>query len=368
MPEPQAYAEELSIALRVVHVASLLTKSVLRSLHNRIEAETKPDDTPVTIADYASQAIIISALHASYPSDNFVGEESSAQLREDGELADRVWALVQQSQLSYAQHHTENPALTFPASKNEMLDIIDLGTNDRTAEGRVWVMDPIDGTATFMTNNQYAVCLCLLHQGRQQLAVVACPNLAFDVNTPIGQTKIHEDSVDGQGHGVVLSAIKGCGTYVRKMDSGLGEARRVMLQHAHKPMDRLDFVEVALGKTSLSQPDHRSVADDLGAKWPGTVLWSQQMKYVALALGATDVMVRVPTSKDRYTYTYDHAGGQLLYEEAGGTVKDLDGDDIDFSQGRRINGTVNFGMIASMPEIFDDLQQTVKRVLARKSR
>jgi len=383
----QPYAPEARLALRIVHAASLLTKSVLRTLKNNVTAETKADSSPVTIADFAAQALIISALHAVYPSDAFLGEESASQLRENGELAERVWALVQHAsdQFSDVQHvwtHRGSGAedavanaeadvdapLRFPASKEEMLDVIDRGMGEQTKEGRVWVMDPVDGTATFMTGNQYAVCLCLLVDGVQQVGVIGSPNLSFSPQSPLGATRIHEDSVDDTGYGVVLSALKGYGTYVRSMHAnGLGEPRRVLHAQSTKSVRDLDFVEATIGKTSLSQQEHRAVAEALGAKWPGTVIWSQQMKYVALTLGATDVMLRLPKGTDRYTQIWDHAGGQLLFQEAGGVIKDIDGSDIDFSQGRRIEGTRNFGMVASMPPDFDEVNRAVKEVLGRRT-
>jgi 3'(2'), 5'-bisphosphate nucleotidase len=375
------YASESALALRIIHAASLLTKSVLRSLKNNVTAETKADDSPVTIADFAAQALIISALHAVFPSDAFLGEESAAQLRENADLADRVWMLVRQAsdQFSDVQHvrtqdggrtadAEEYAPLRFPTSKEKMLDVIDRGTGERTKEGRVWVMDPVDGTATFMTGNQYAVCLCLLVDGVQQVAVIGCPNLAFDTQSPFGKTSIHEDSVDDTGYGVVLSAIKGHGTFVRSMHAdGMGEPRQVVHEPTVKSPRDLDFVEATIGKTSLSQQEHRAVAEALGAKWPGTVIWSQQMKYAALTLGATDVHVRIPKDKERYTYIWDHAGGHLLYQETGGVIKDIDGGDIDFAHGRRIEGTRNFGMVASMPGNFDDVNRAVKKVLSRRT-
>ncbi|KAF2256436.1 carbohydrate phosphatase [Trematosphaeria pertusa] len=379
---PPSYTEELSLALRVIHTASLLTKSVLRTLKNNVSAETKADDSPVTIADFAAQAVIISALRAAYPSDSFIGEESADQLRKNEDLAERVWQLVQRandfsaagesrsSDVQHVQRLGENMALALPASKNEMLHVIDLGTSTQTAEGRVWVLDPVDGTATFMTGNQYAVCLCLLVDGVQQVGVIGAPNLAFDTRGLLGQSRIHEEQVDGPGYGVVLSAVRGDGTYIRAMHaSGLGEARRTRHQQtARKELSALDFIETTIGKTSLSQTEHQDVANCLSAKWPGTLLWSQQMKYVALALGATDVMVRLPKGKDRYTYVWDHAGGQLLFQEAGGIVKDLDGGDIDFAQGRKIEGYRNFGMVAAMPWAFDKVHEAAREVMSRRTR
>jgi 3'(2'), 5'-bisphosphate nucleotidase len=380
-----AYSAELRLALRTVHRASLLTKSVLRSLQNHVSAETKADDSPVTIADFAAQALLISALHAVYPQDAFLGEESADALRQNEQLADRVWQLAlrakeeaqaRESEKGDGQQNVQDEdgfdgkGLAFPASKEEMFDLIDRGgKGEVTGRGRVWVMDPVDGTATFMQGQQYAVCLCLLVDGVQQVGVIGCPNLAFDIQGPLGQTSIHEDQVDQDGYGVVLSAVKGQGTYIRSMTaSSLGEARHIDLTTLppKKPSD-LNFVEATLGKTSLSQPEHNAVAASLGAQWPGTILWSQQLKYVALTLGATDVMVRIPKTLDRFTYIWDHAGGHLLFQEAGGVISDFNGEQIDFTQGRKITGERNWGMIATMPGLFEAVGRAVKEVLGRRS-
>ncbi|KAF2801161.1 carbohydrate phosphatase [Melanomma pulvis-pyrius CBS 109.77] len=380
MATPHPYSDELSLALRAIHAASLLTKSVLRSLSNHVSAETKADDSPVTIADFAAQAIIIAAVHAAYPSDTFIGEESADALRENVHLAEQVWQLVLRASSSSAppssdpQHEPSHEVpLTFPASKADMLDAIDLGAGTSTATGRVWVLDPVDGTATFMEGQQYAVCLCLLVDGVQQLGVIGCPNLQFDASSSaltLGG-RIHEDLVDADSHGVVLSAVKGSGTYVRSMHvAELGEPRRVSLrQQTPKPLTALNFIESSLGKTSLSQAEHRAVAESLGVKdWPGTVIWSQQIKYVALTLGAADVMLRLPTDKQRYTCTWDHAGGQLLFQEAGGIIRDIEGGALDFKQGRKILGERNFGMVAAMPWCFDQVMQAVQEVLEKRVR
>ncbi|KAF2184329.1 carbohydrate phosphatase [Zopfia rhizophila CBS 207.26] len=363
------YSHELDTALHAIHATSLLTKNVLRNLSNSVSAEIKPDDSPVTIADFAAQAIIIGAVHAVFPDDRFIGEESAASLRRDVALASRVWELVSSAGKSEVQDKRSvgGTALAksyYPKTVDEMLDRIDLGTGEQTGKGRVWVLDPIDGTATFMEGKQYAICLCLLVDGVQQVGVTGCPNLKLD---SVG-SKIHEDQVDATGYGVVLSAVKGRGTYVRTMHAdGLGDARRVQHQVQTKDLSALDFVEVKWGKTSLSQPEHRATAESVGAEWPGTLLWSQQMKYAALTLGATDVMVRIPIGKERYTYIWDHAGGHLLYHEVGGIIKDFDGGKIDFGQGRKLLGENNFGMIAAMPWCFDKVVQAVKGVLEKRT-
>jgi 3'(2'), 5'-bisphosphate nucleotidase len=232
----------------------------------------------------------------------------------------------------------------------------------------VWVMDPVDGTATFMQGQQYAVCLCLLVDGKQAVGVIGCPNLAFDVEGPLGQSRVHEDLVDEDDFGVLLSATKGQGTFIRRMsERAWGDARKIDLSELpEKNLEDLNFVESTIGKTSLSQEEHKAVCEQLGARWPGTVIWAQQVKHVALALGSTDVMVRIPKTVDRFTCVWDHAGGHLLYTEAGGLIKDFNGGDVDFAQGRHIAGERNYGMIAALPSVFEKVERAVKDVLARR--
>jgi hypothetical protein len=54
------------------------------------------------------------------------------------------------------------------------------------------------------------------------------------------------------------------------------------------------------------------------ASWPGTDVWSSQMRYVALIVGGADVMVHIPVKKDKRSYVWDYAGGHLIFREAGG--------------------------------------------------
>ncbi|KAH7125277.1 hypothetical protein B0J11DRAFT_434358 [Dendryphion nanum] len=398
---------DIALALKATHTASLLTKSILRTLSpSALSTTSKPDSTPVTIADFAAQALIISIVRAFHPGDAFLGEESADALRRDEGLAEAVWQVLERCRgevmgmeaeaeaeedaLSNVQNRpqemqmqeSDDAELTkllptlFPRTKNAMLDAIDLGTGTQSSNGRVWVLDPVDGTATFMQGKQYSVCLSLLVDGQQQLGVTGCPNLGIDISGGEEgvfnqEVRIYEDLVDRDGYGVVLSAVKGQGTYVRRMlRNGFGPQKRVVLGTGQgRAVSTLNFVESALGSTTLAQEEHHAVAEEvLGTKWPGTVVWSQQLKYVALALGAADVMVRLPRNKERYTHTWDHSGGILLFQEVGGIVRDLDGKDIYLGQGRRIMGERNYGMVLAMPWAFDAVNDAVKVILDRRTR
>ncbi|KAF2809624.1 carbohydrate phosphatase [Mytilinidion resinicola] len=362
------YTPDLHLALHTVHRATLLTKSILRFLNNSVAAETKADASPVTIADFAAQCLIITAIRAVHPSDSFVGEESAAALRSNLALREAVWALVSSaSSEALTGLGEDDPVgeLAVPQTMEEMLDVIDVGVGEQTARGRVWVLDPVDGTATFMKGQQYVVALALLEDGVQKVGVLAAPNLLWDASAGAGEQKIHEDLVDEEGWGVVLSAVEGEGAWVRRIEEeGFGEAVRIGVGAKEKELKELDFVEVAPGSTTLSQESHRRVAEGLGAKWPGTQLWSQQMKYVALSLGAVDVMLRIPKTKDRFTQVWDHAGGQLIFQEAGGKIRDLNGGTIDLAQGRKIQGERNFGMIATRPGYWEKISEAMKEAVA----
>lgn len=83
-----------------------------------------------------------------FPDDHFLGEESATELRRNPALCDEL------------------------KGKNDMLRYIDLGGEGMGGpESRVWMLDPLDGTATFMTGGQYAVCLALAEDGEQKVGV-----------------------------------------------------------------------------------------------------------------------------------------------------------------------------------------------------
>ncbi len=73
---------EVAFALQSVRKASLLVRQVQANLVT--PALTKADRSPVTVADFASQAVVSQALASVFPDDPLVAEEDSAGLREPG--------------------------------------------------------------------------------------------------------------------------------------------------------------------------------------------------------------------------------------------------------------------------------------------
>ncbi|KAI4723019.1 3',5'-bisphosphate nucleotidase [Aureobasidium sp. EXF-10727] len=346
-----SYEHERMIAELAVQRASLLTKRILADIDKG--ALDKSDRTPVTIGDFGAQALMIGAIHHNFPEDSFIGEETATALRENDQLRDRVWDLVSTTHL---QEKDLDERLGNIGSAEEMMDTIDLGNHPGGRKGRIWVLDPIDGTATFMRNQQYAVCLALIVDGEQRVGVIGCPNL--DLSTG----KISEGNADNAGNGQMLSAIRGRGATIRPLGhGGLQPATPISKRKEISSDPRtLDFVESGNSK-SVDLDFHRKVAEKLGAPWPGTDMWSSQMRYIAMAVGGGDIMLRFYSKKGHKSYLWDHAGGFLIFEESGGKVTDLDGKPIDFGAGRRFEN--NSEMVAAPEDAQPRILQLVNEML-----
>ncbi|KAM0245664.1 hypothetical protein ACHAQJ_010504 [Trichoderma viride] len=350
------FSQELHIASLAVQRASLLTKLVAEAADKG--AMEKTDASIVTIADFAAQALLISALHRTFPDDGFLGEESAAALRSNCELQDRVWALVSSTKLD---DQASEALLATPSSKEELLEIISLGkkTIPNQRETRFWILDPIDGTTTFLQGQQYAICLALVEDGKQKIGVLGCPNLNRKGRP------IQEDLGTQNGYGLMLFAIAGMGAYARPMSTGnLEPACRLEQLRGTMDAKELRFIESAT-HPAISPDKHRMVAQLLGIPWPGTELWAMQMKYVALALGEGEIVIRIPRNEQFRPYVWDHAGGQLIFEEAGGIITDLTGKPFDFTAGIRLES--NYGLIAAPALVHNQVLKAVQEILSSSS-
>lgn len=344
------YTKELHLASLAVQRAALLTKQLLSAVDKG--SLDKSDSTPVTIADFAAQASIIAAIHHTFPDDEIIGEEDSTALRQDSALLDRTWELTSSVHLDDA----ESEALLYtPQSKEEMLRLIDLGAMGKAGRtGRVWTLDPVDGTATFMRGQQYVVCLALIEDGQQRLGVLGCPNLH------LGTGVVSEDLVDRDGYGQMLSAVAGQGATIRPIGTGS--------LHPAKPLPPIPqpacthdvrFVDTQAANTQ-NLVVHGRVAAQLGCPWPNPVdLWSAQMRYVAIAVqGGCNAFIKVPLKKSYRSKIWDHAGGMLLVQEVGCVVSDLEGRAVDCGLGRTLAGC--YGMVVAPGSVHGRVLEAVK--------
>lgn len=351
------YSHELDVALLAVQRATLLTKSVFHS-HAK-GTLNKSDASPVTIGDFGAQALIISALQHNFPNDEIVAEEEAKDLRENEELRNIVWDLVKGAKLSDAESEKK---LGGPiASAESMLDIIDKGDSKGGNKGRIWAIDPIDGTKGFLRGGQYAVCLGLMVDGDVKVGVLGCPNLPVSDSEPLTENT-GADASDEAGKGVLFSAVQGKGANSRSLEKGaLAAESSIQMKPLSKISDATFCESVEAGHSN--QGDSYNIAQKLGITKP-SVRMDSQAKYGSIARGAGDLYLRLPVKKDYVEKIWDHAAGDLIVREAGGEVTDVEGNRLDFSHGRTL--LQNKGVVAAPKDVHKTVIEAVQSVLSKK--
>jgi myo-inositol-1(or 4)-monophosphatase len=231
--------QELELARRVAHEAGEI---ILGYFGQDLKVDMKGWADPVTAADRAAEAHIRAALANHYPDDGIHGEEEGLQVGRSG---------------------------------------------------RVWLVDPLDGTANFAGGSPiFAVCITLLDvDGRPQM------NVTYD---PVRK----ETFEVVRGDGALLNGA---------------------LIHISFPRDRrLWRASTQLARCITEVAPH---ARNIG---------SSALAQAWVAAGRLHAHARVSVGE------YDIVGGNLMIEEAGGLVTDLDGGPF---------GDGSNGLLASAPGI-----------------
>lgn len=242
-----------------------------------------------------------------------------------------------------------------------MLDTIDLGASAGGPKGRIWALDPIDGTKGFLRGGQYAVCLALMVDGDVKVGVLGCPNLPIDDKKPLAED-MGAAASDAEGQGVLFSAVQGEGATSRQLTTGALSAGSPI--HVSKITDVSQGVmceSVEAGHSSKG--DNADIAKILGITGK-PVQMDSQAKYGSVARGAGDFYLRLPVRKDYQEKIWDHAAGDLIVREAGGQVTDIHGKRLDFSIGRTLRD--NKGVVATPAPVHAEVLKAVQQVLGQK--
>jgi HAL2 family 3'(2'),5'-bisphosphate nucleotidase len=298
------YHREQEIAIRAIRRAAGLCRSVQEQLS--LSPLQKGDRSPVTVADFGSQAIICRELLQAFPDDPVIAEEGSGALRE-GHNARILAQVVHQVQ----RFHSE-------ATDADVCRWIDHG-HVREYSERFWTLDPIDGTKGFLRADQYALALALIVHGQVQMSVLACPQLPF---RPGEQGPV----------GAIFVAERGRGASALPLDHA-GKPAQVRVSQRNDPALVRFCESVESGHSSHS--DAAAIAARLGIT-SSPVRLDSQAKYAVVARGEADIYLRLPTSDTYRENIWDHAAGALITSEAGGVVTDIVGRPLDFSRGHRL--------------------------------
>ncbi|MGF1567885.1 MAG: 3'(2'),5'-bisphosphate nucleotidase [Nodosilinea sp.] len=319
-----AYEQEKYIAITAVQKAALLCETVRRGIVPA--AIEKNDKSPVTVADYGSQAIICKALGEAFPTDPVVGEEDAIELRQPAMAAvlEQVTAQVQNVDA------TANPAA--------VLDWIDHGNG--AVANRYWTLDPIDGTKGFLRGDQYAIALALVEAGDLKVGVLGCPFLSFNG----GQT------------GLLFVAVRGEGTVMMPLAGGTPIPMTVADVADRERFRFVESVESGHG----DQTQQGAIAQAVGITAP-SIRMDSQAKYAAVAAGQAALYLRLPSPKspDYREKIWDHAAGTLVVQEAGGRVTDMHGKPLDFSKAARFED--NQGVVVSNGAIHNTVLEALNQ-------
>ncbi|MBO0767349.1 MAG: histidinol phosphatase [Solirubrobacterales bacterium] len=254
---------DLALALALADIADQITTPKFKAAD--LEVETKPDLTPVSESDKAAELAIREHLKQVRPDDAVVGEEFGAE-----------------------------------EAKN----------------GRRWILDPIDGTKSYVRGMPtWSTLIALQDQGETIVAVVAMPAVARR-----------------------WWATKGGGAWTLNRALGGGEAERCQVSKVP------DLAHAQLGWSGIEDWDAEGKGEQiikLARSCWRTRGMGDAWQYMLVAEGAFEI------ATDPEATLWDLAAPALIVEEAGGTFTSVSGDpDPGTGSGLATNGLVHDRVLA----------------------
>ncbi|MFN0021030.1 MAG: inositol monophosphatase family protein [Pirellulaceae bacterium] len=236
-PSPQNLASRLELALSAGKEAGRLTLKYFQQ--DNYAVERKADESPVTIADRGAEELLRSRIAAAFPADGIIGEEFG---RSEG------------------------------------------------SSGFTWILDPIDGTKSFISGVPlYGTMVGVEFDGRSLIGFVFMPGLNEGVYASVGGGAWHFRGEEPPRRARVSQRPLGGGLFLTsQVDS---YAKRGAMDVFHR-LEKATYV---------------------------TRTWGDCYGYLLVATGRAELMV------DPILNVWDAAAVQPIVEEAGGTFTDWKG-------------------------------------------
>ena len=294
------YHKELKLGIDIVNTASKITEWFRKV---GFQSFQKEDDSPVTIADYATQIYIINKIMEQFPDDQIIAEEDESSFIDD---------------IAKRSINSCYEALNIGGNINIEKSLM---KNDKYSK-RQWTVDPIDGTKGYQEGLSYAIGIGLMINSDPKICAIAVPNYK-----KFGKAIFISEKDKGSKFATNTSEFKPIKV---SHQSQLKQAKLCHSLHYDEPwvMDFATRAEI----TNFIQIDSMA-------------------KFCMIADGTADLYVK-PMNKSR-SFAWDFLPGILLVQEAGGTVTDLRGNKIEFNNDKCIVSTP--GLIASNSIIHDDI-------------
>ena len=262
-PSSSELEPRLALAIDAAKEAGLVTLDYFR--HENLFIERKSDDTPVTWADRLAEEYMRRSISAAYPNDGIFGEE----------LDDKP------------------------------------GTS-----GFCWILDPIDGTKSFIHGVPvYSTLVGVECEGQSVLGVIRLPAL-----------------------GECVYAARGLGTWYLQADK---PPRRANVSKRQPLSESLFLTSEVL---TFDKTGRRAAFDRLQAASRLTRTWGDGYGYLMVATGQADVMI------DPVMALWDAAAMPTILEEAGGTFTDWKGNPgFQAGEGVATNGLLLKEVLSLLP-------------------
>ena len=248
-------AAELEVALEAATAAG---RAVMESFGTDQEVRHKGPDQPVTEADLVADAMLKERLLAARPGYGWLSEES--------------------------------------VDRPERLD-----------RAKVWIVDPIDGTRSFIEGyREFAVSVALAEEGRPVVGVIYNPardHMVWATAGGGGRSMTHWTSAPPAGTAAAAEAARG--EEARSLDVLTGAPDTLLASRSERAEGEFEPFE---------------------AGWTIREVGSTAWKLAGTAMGEGAYISRGPKSE------WDVAAGVLIVGEAGGVVTDLDGRVITFNR------------------------------------
>ncbi|KAI5386499.1 PAP-specific phosphatase HAL2-like [Lathyrus oleraceus] len=363
----EEYSKELDVAVRAVQMACSLSKKVRHALISKPssndQVQSKDCSSPVAVAGWCVKAIVSCILSA------YLGGENISILAEDddvhtlsntnaSELLEPVVKIVNECLSEAPQFGFEAVKLKSPLGTSEVLEIISRCTSIRDPSGRFW-------TLGFVSGDQYAIGLSLIEDAEVVVGVLGSPNYPMRKDW-FGYQKSY--------HRIISKLIpltsetwnEGCVVYAKK---GSGKAWiQPLIHHVNKKfvwpnhakevsVSCIDNLGLATLCQSVEKTDDSShsfidgLAHSVGLSNKPLRVYSM-VKYAAIACGDAEAFMQFARSGHKEKI-WDHAAGVIIIQEAGGTVTDIKGHSLDFSEGSYVEG-IDRGIVACAGSILHE--------------
>lgn len=235
-------ANRLDFAVEIAREAGDVTLKYFR--RDDLQVDRKADTSPVTIADRSAEELLRERIGRRYPNDGIIGEE--------------------------------------------------FGKVEGTS-GYQWILDPIDGTKSFIHGVPlYTTLIAALRDGEPLLGVVHAPALEETVYAAKGGGCWHVDGVGAKPRAARVSAVS-------KLSECLVVTTEIASFTTHRKVDALDVFVKLQRAARLART------------------WGDGYGYLMVATGRAEVMV------DPVVNIWDAAPLQTVIEEAGGHFVDWSG-------------------------------------------